>query len=134
MNLLSNALDALEKGGVIKVKTLLDSINMTITAWIADSGCGIPASKINSIFDPFFSTKPTGKGTGLGLSVSFGIIKDHHGTIEATSPLPPEFRTKDMPPDSGPGTVFKVSLPLEPLLETGPGYCVYPRAEETKPS
>jgi PAS domain S-box-containing protein len=134
MNLLSNALDALEGGGCILVRTRLDVANMTITAWIADSGCGIPASKINSIFDPFFSTKPTGKGTGLGLSVSFGIIKDHHGTIEATSPLPPEFRTKDMPPDSGPGTVFKVSLPLEPLLETGPGYCVYPRAEETKPS
>jgi PAS domain S-box-containing protein len=124
MNLLSNALDALEKGGVIKVKTLLDSINMTITLWIADSGCGIPDKKINSIFDPFFSTKPTGKGTGLGLSVSFGIIKDHHGTIEAISPLPPEFR-KDMPEDSGPGTVFKVTLPLEPEQDTGALYCAY---------
>jgi PAS domain S-box-containing protein len=129
MNLLSNALDALENGGVIKVKTLLDSINMTITLWIADSGCGIPAKKINSIFDPFFSTKPTGKGTGLGLSVSFGIIKDHHGSIEATSPLPAEF-SKDMPEDSGPGTVFKVTLPLEPEQESGSVYCVYPPVDE----
>ncbi len=131
MNLLSNAMDALEDGGIIKVRTRLDVSDMTITAWIADSGCGIPEKKIHSIFDPFFSTKPTGKGTGLGLSVSFGIIKDHHGTIEVTSPLPPEFKAKDMPENTGPGTVFKVTLPLEPVQEPGPGYCVYPRLEET---
>ena len=127
MNLLSNAMDALESGGVIKVKTLLDVPHMTITAWIADSGAGISPKKIHSIFDPFFSTKPPGKGTGLGLSVSFGIIQDHNGCIEVTSPLPPDFLAPDTPRNSGPGTVFKVTLPLEPIQKNGPSYCAYPQ-------
>ena len=127
MNLLSNAMDALETGGIIKVKTLLDVQHMTITAWIIDSGSGIVPQKITSIFDPFFSTKPPGKGTGLGLSVSFGIIKDHGGTIDVTSPLPPEWLDTDMPMDHGPGTVFKVTLPLEPMQENGPASCPYPQ-------
>ena len=130
MNLLSNAMDALEYGGVIKVKTLLDVQHMTITAWIADSGSGISPQKINSIFDPFFSTKPTGKGTGLGLSVSFGIIKDHNGTIEVTSPLPADFLGEDIPEKRGPGSVFKVTLPLEPIQENDPSYCAYPQQNQ----
>lgn len=116
MNLLHNASGAMPGGGLIKVRTRLDIVNMTVTAWFADTGIGIPEPNLQQIFDPFFSTKPVGKGTGLGLSVSFGIIEDHEGFIEAHSPLPPGFIDEDMPQGAvrGPGSVFRVVLPLEP--------------------
>jgi len=117
MNLLHNASGAMPDGGLIKVRTRLDIMNMTVTVWFADTGIGIPEANLQKIFDPFFSTKPVGKGTGLGLSVSFGIIEDHEGFIEAHSPLPQGFIDEDMPQGAtrGPGTVFRVVLPLEPL-------------------
>lgn len=115
LNLLHNASDAMPGGGLIKVRTRLDTTSMTVTAWFADTGAGIPEPDVRKIFDPFFSTKPVGKGTGLGLSVSFGIIEDHKGSIEAHSPLPPGFIDEEMPPGvpRGPGSVFRVVLPLD---------------------
>ncbi len=85
MNLLNNAFDAIARNGKICIKTFLDHKNQNIVITIADTGKGILLKHINKLFDPFFTTKDVGKGTGLGLSVTFGIIKEHGGTITAKS-------------------------------------------------
>lgn len=64
---------------------------------VSDNGGGIPADIIDSVFQPFFTTKPPGKGTGLGLSVSFGIVRDHAGSLSARNG-----------PD---GAIFSIRLP-----------------------
>ena len=66
---------------------------------VADNGTGIPQKVINKIFQPFFTTKPTGQGTGLGLSLSYDIIKAHGGTLKV--------ETKE-----GEGAEFIIQLPL----------------------
>jgi signal transduction histidine kinase len=69
---------------------------------VSDNGNGIPDEVLKKIFQPFFTTKPTGKGTGLGLSLSYDIVtKGHGGTIEVL--------TKE-----GQGTAFKINLPINP--------------------
>ncbi|MCG8531968.1 MAG: PAS domain S-box protein [Desulfovibrionales bacterium] len=116
MNLMSNAVEAIGHNGVLSIHTKLDIQKGTISAWFTDSGSGIAPHDIDSIFDPFFSTKPVGKGTGLGLSVSFGIIKDHGGIISAVSPAPKHLLLEEgETPDEnwGPGTSFKVVFPLD---------------------
>ncbi len=126
INLLSNAAEAMEEGGIIKITTRLDVSNFTITAIFADTGSGIREEDRTIIFDPFFSTKPVGKGTGLGLSVSFGIIEDHQGCIEAVSPLPRGMINEAALaalPDRGPGTAFIVTLPLEASDGNAPKTC-----------
>ncbi|MFV0422740.1 two-component system sensor histidine kinase NtrB [Oleidesulfovibrio sp.] len=133
MNLLSNAMQANEGGGVVVVRTMLDIDNLTVSALFADTGVGISEGNMASVFDPFFSTKPVGKGTGLGLSVSFGIIHDHGGDITVNSPLPegiiPAEELGDR--EHGPGTMFTVSLPLEPpdwLLDDEDGEDALPQS------
>ncbi|MBD1937018.1 ATP-binding protein [Microcoleus sp. FACHB-68] len=83
MNLLSNAIDALEQQPsprTISISTSLSS-KSTVIIRIADNGPGIPLSHQNKLFDPFFTTKPVGAGTGLGLSISYQIIVEKHGGI-----------------------------------------------------
>jgi len=73
---------------------------------IADTGCGIPPDLINRIFEPYFTTKPTGEGTGLGLSTVHGIVKDHGGAIKVYS-------------EAGAGTTFHVFLPVADTAAQG---------------
>jgi len=54
-------------------------VNGTVSISISDTGGGIPQDNINSIFEPFYTTKPVGQGTGLGLSITYDIVKKHKG-------------------------------------------------------
>jgi len=86
MNLLANAIDALEelRGErdfipTIEISTKANSANNGIMIKIKDNGPGISEEILDDIFNPFFTTKPPGKGTGLGLSIAYSIIVDRHG-------------------------------------------------------
>jgi signal transduction histidine kinase len=87
MNILSNAIDALEQGNGLSVIGDLPTISIStavtgdncITLRIADNGKGMTESVKKHIFDPFFTTKPVGQGTGLGLAISYQIVVEKHG-------------------------------------------------------
>ncbi|MEH2238774.1 sensor histidine kinase [Nostoc sp.] len=105
MNLLANAIDALEESaqqtqpGKIWISTQVTADNRVQIA-IADNGSGIPEKVRSRIFDPFFTTKAIGKGTGLGLSISYKIvIEKHHGKMWCDSTL-------------GEGTKFIIEIPV----------------------
>ena len=85
VNILINALDAINGEGKIEVSTYLEDIFIVVK--IKDNGCGISKDVIGEIFTPFFTTKVVGKGTGLGLSVSYGIIKKMRGEILVESEM-----------------------------------------------
>ncbi len=85
LNLIINAIDAMPDGGKLTIKVFQDKNTGFISIHVKDTGVGIPAHILGSIFNPFFTTKPTGKGTGLGLAVSRGIIVKHGGNIEVKS-------------------------------------------------
>ena len=104
INLLVNASHAIEKHGVITIKTYTE--NGFICAAFSDTGAGIPKENIHKIFDPFFTTKPVGKGTGLGLSISFEIINKIGGKISVVSEV-------------GKGTTFTVLIPKDLKEENG---------------
>jgi signal transduction histidine kinase len=97
VNILLNALDAIEGNGIIGVKSYSDGKKVLVE--IQDNGCGMDQITISKIFDPFFTTKDVGKGTGLGLSVSYGIIKRFKGEIKVDSFL------KE-------GSIFTISIPI----------------------
>jgi two-component system NtrC family sensor kinase len=97
VNILLNAVDALEDGGQLAI-SLSDTDGKLFIRFV-DKGHGIRPERLAKIFDPFFTTKEVGKGTGLGLSVSYGIMKSHGGTIEVDS-------------SPGEGSVFTVILPM----------------------
>ncbi|MEG4344964.1 PAS domain S-box protein [Microcoleus sp. A003_D6] len=113
MNILSNALDALEERdaglsadkmrenpSMISIKTeMLDRDRVLIR--IADNGPGIPETVGTRLFNPFFTTKPVGKGTGMGLSISYQIVTDrHNGSLQCTS-------------SPGQGAEFAIEIPLK---------------------
>ncbi len=103
VNLLNNALDALEpNGGRIDVTTRCEQGDVLID--VADSGSGIPEAILPRIFDPFFTTKPVGKGTGLGLSICYGIIANLGGSISVES-------------KAGGGTIFHLRIPEQPASD-----------------
>ncbi len=83
INLLLNAVHAVNDGGIVTVRTLLDAKNKKVRVEITDNGCGIDPENMEKIFDPFFSTKSN--GTGLGLAVSCSIVRNHKGDIRVVS-------------------------------------------------
>ena len=83
INLLLNALHAVENSGRVTVRSAVESKQNKVRVEITDNGCGIAAHDIKKIFEPFYSTKA--KGTGLGLAVSYGIVKNHQGDIRGFS-------------------------------------------------
>ncbi|WP_170333202.1 ATP-binding protein [Ruegeria arenilitoris] len=112
MNLVVNARDAMPEGGEIRIETEVLIVNQAIardratvpvgeyvTVKVIDSGVGIPADKLQKVFEPFYTTKRTGEGTGLGLSTAYGIVKQTGGFIFVDS-------------IAGKGTEFTVFLPV----------------------
>lgn len=83
INVLSNSLEAMPEGGKLYIGSL--SRDGMIEVRVTDTGCGVSAENQSRVFEPFFTTKDIGSGTGLGLSVSYGIVSQHHGSIELTS-------------------------------------------------
>jgi PAS domain S-box-containing protein len=104
LNLINNALQAMDGEGLLKIETRPISGGKTIEAVITDTGCGIRKEHLDKIFDPFFTTKKVGQGTGLGLSVSYGIITRCGGQIRCRSV------TEEEAPGAS-GTSFEIILP-----------------------
>ena len=82
MNLMMNAVQAMPGGGDLTVRTRTASDGRVVLD-ILDSGSGIAPAHVDRIWDPFFTTKPTGQGTGLGLSITHRIVARHGGAIRA---------------------------------------------------
>ena len=100
LNLISNALDAVEEAEKKEIRVDVHRDGEFIEAIITDSGRGISAENLGKIFDPFFTTKPVAQGTGLGLALSRNIILEHEGSITCES-------------KPGVGTTFRILLPVE---------------------
>ena len=96
LNLITNAIQAMQNGGVIAFERKDDKKFIFIT--ISDTGSGIKPDIMDKVFDPFFTTKPIGEGTGLGLSITYSLVKQHGGEISVTS-IPNE------------GTKFTIKFP-----------------------
>ena len=116
MNLLTNAIDACPEGGTVTVRTRVETQGVRIE--VADTGCGIPTTIVDKIFEPFYTTKPVGEGTGLGLSISYGIVQDHGGSIEVESA-------------TGQGTCFTVHLPWRRVPSKERAQAAETRRDET---
>jgi two-component system NtrC family sensor kinase len=101
VNLLSNAMQAMPKGGTLKISTKLDQDTVKII--ISDTGSGIEKSVLERIFTPFFTTKA--RGVGLGLSIVYNIVQKHGGTVDVDS-------VEDQ------GTTFTVNLPVRRNIES----------------
>jgi two-component system NtrC family sensor kinase len=80
MNLVSNAIDAIDGRGTVAIATMESDGDYFIV--VSDDGSGIADAVRDRIMDPFFTTKPVGQGTGLGLSITYSIAKRHGGTLK----------------------------------------------------
>ena len=103
MNILVNATQAVDRDGLIEIRTGQKEDWVWIE--IRDNGSGIDEAVMRRIFEPFYTTKEVGKGTGLGLSISHGIVKKHGGEITVRS-------------RPGQGTAFRITLPVRQLVPT----------------
>ena len=103
INLLTNAGDAVAEAPRKAIRISVAAGSGVVEVLVADTGPGIPPGLERRIFDPFFTTKDVGQGTGLGLSITYGIIKEHGGTISVVSP-------------PGEGATFLIRLP-RPLAD-----------------
>ena len=103
LNLISNAAQAMDAGGEIRLNTR--TVNDMVEIKVSDNGQGIPKDILAKIFDPFFTTKKVGEGTGLGLSIVYRIVEDHKGRIEVQS-------------EPGVGATFTVWLPMDSASST----------------
>src|SRR4030067_70041 len=99
INLIINAAEAMDGSGRLTLTTRFDPVERFIDVEFKDTGHGIANENLERIFDPFFTTKDTGHGVGLGLAISYGIIKEHIGTLSVESEV-------------GKGTVFLIRLPV----------------------
>ena len=99
INIILNAVDAMEGNGVLSIRTYLDENNKYVNISITDTGHGIKEEDKPRLFEPFFTTKQVGTGTGLGLAVCYSIIQKHEGEIEVESEL-------------GKGTTFTIKVPI----------------------
>jgi len=108
INLISNAVDAVMEMPEGERRLAIDVIEDegSVHICVTDSGPGIPAESLDSIFDPFYTTKEVGKGLGLGLSISYNIVKDFQGSLEALTL------------EDG-GTRFSLTLPKAGIKTTG---------------
>jgi two-component system, cell cycle sensor histidine kinase and response regulator CckA len=118
VNLLRNALDAIDAQGRVKLRTKVVTVHESIAGYetvesgsyavvsVSDTGCGIPPSKIGRLFEPFFSMKRLSErsGSGLGLAIVHGVVKEHGGFIDVESA-------------AGTGTTFTLYLPRTPAVE-----------------
>ncbi len=101
LNLVSNALDAMEGQAAPRLEISVAEAEGRVSLALRDHGPGIAAEQIGRIFDPFFTTKDVGEGLGLGLSIAYNIVKDFDGTLRAENH-----------PEGG--AVFIIELPLLP--------------------
>jgi hypothetical protein len=99
LNLFLNAKDAMPKGGWLSVTTA--SRDGKIVVEVGDTGSGIPSEHLTRIYDPFFTTKSLGHGSGLGLSITYGIVREHQGSVDCESNV-------------GQGTRFVLQFPPAP--------------------
>jgi len=99
LNLLTNALDSVDDGGLVTVTLEHDASTFTLT--VRDNGCGMTPEVLNHLFEPFFTRRRDGRGTGLGLSITYRIVQDHAGELTASSDGPSM------------GSKFVLSIPLE---------------------
>ncbi|MCD4689968.1 hypothetical protein K8S17_00745 [bacterium] len=106
MNIVVNARNAMDSGGILVIRTGSDEeVDGLPTAFASfeDTGEGIASENLDRVWQPFFTTREVGQGTGLGLSVSYGIVREHGGEMEVESEV-------------GMGTTFRVRIPAAPVI------------------